>query len=665
MTTILEQYTSLKETVALHARQYYVLDTPLISDDEYNVLFRQLQTMEAEHSELDSRDSPTRRVGGQPLPGFAEFRHDRLMGSIDNAMTAEEAQKHVDTIAAELGIPASEVEQCAELKYDGLSCALIYRYGVLDRAGTRGDGETGEDVTEQVRTIRNVPLRISNVAPRVEVRGEVLMTKEDFKRVNEELKAMGQEEKANPRNAAAGALRQLDPKVTASRRLLFYAYSYGVCEGFEPAQTQAEQLQSLVDLSFAVSDKRAVVKGFDGMLAHFEAIEKARPNLPFDIDGVVFKVNSVRQQVQLGWNSKTPRFQRAFKFPPEEAVTRVLAIDIQVGRTGPLTPVARLAPVFVGGVTVTNATLHNEQEARRKDIRIGDYVVVRRAGDVIPEIVKSLPERRDGTEKEYFAPAHCPVCGSDVHKEEDTAAHRCTGGLKCPAQRLFAITHFASRLALDIEGLGEGTVTRLLNAGLVERPSSLFTLLPSQLAPLEGMGKTSAAKLVMALEATRAPELNRFIYALGIPEVGETTAKDLAKHFKTFTAFQAADATALQATSGVGPSTAESIRAFFDNPDNAAEVARLVTQVQPKEVVVTAGSQSLEGLVFVITGTLSKDREAFKTAIEAAGGKVSGSVSKKTRYLLAGSDAGSKLAKAQELGVAVLDEAAFDALLAA
>ncbi|KWU24793.1 NAD-dependent DNA ligase LigA [Burkholderia cenocepacia] len=665
MTTILEQYTSLKESVAFHARQYYVLDTPLISDDEYNVLFRQLETMEAEHPELDSRDSPTRRVGGEPLPGFLEFKHDRLMGSIANAMTAEEALKHVETIATDLGIAPSEVEQCAELKYDGLSCAIIYRYGVLDRAGTRGDGEVGEDVTEQVRTIRNLPLRIANTAPRVEVRGEVLMTKEDFKRVNAELKAAGEDEKANPRNAAAGALRQLDPKVTASRRLLFFAYSYGVCEGFEPADTQAEQLQSLVDLNFSVSDKRAVVKGFDGMLAHFQSIEQERANLPFDIDGVVFKVNSVGQQKQLGWNSKTPRFQRAFKFPPEEAVTRVLAIDVQVGRTGPLTPVARLAPVFVGGVTVTNATLHNEQEAHRKDIRIGDYVVVRRAGDVIPEIVKSLPERRDGTEKEYFAPAHCPVCGSDVHKEEDTAAHRCTGGLKCPSQRLFAITHFASRLALDIEGLGEGTVTKLVNAALVERPSSLFMLMPSQVASLEGMGKTSATNLVAAIEGTRAPELNRFIYALGIPGVGESTAKDLARHFKTFAAFQAADADTLQTTPDVGPTTAANIRAFFDNADNAIEVECLVAQIQPKDVVVSATSQSLEGLVFVITGTLSKDREAFKAVIEAAGGKVSGSVSKKTRYLLAGSDAGSKLTKAQELGVAVLDEAAFEALLAA
>jgi len=664
-TTILEQYASLKETVAFHAHQYYVLDTSAITDAEYDHLFRKLQAMEAEHPELDTRDSPTRRVGGAVLPEFKEMKHRRLMGSIDSKMKPEDAVEFVNRVATDLGIAAEDVEACAELKYDGLSCELVFEYGLLTVAGTRGDGETGEDVTEQVRTIKNVPLRIKNTAPRVEVRGEVLMNKADFELINAELAARGEETKANPRNAAAGSLRQLDPKVTASRRLRFLAYGFGVCEGFEPADTQEEQLASLVQMGFEISDTNTVVKGAAGILAHFESIKETRADLPFDIDGVVYKVNSKKQQDELGWNSKTPRWAIALKFPPEEAVTRCIAIEPQVGRTGPLTPVARLEPVFVGGVTVTNATLHNEQEVHRKDIRIGDYVVVRRAGDVIPEIVRSLPERRDGTETVYYAPAHCPTCGSPVHKEEDTAAHRCTGGLKCADQRLYAITHFASRLALDIEGLGEGTVTKLVEAGLIERPSHLFALLPSQIAALPGEGKNSAAKLVAAIERTRAPELNRFIYALGIPNVGENSSKNFARHFLTFAAFKAATADELQALEDVGPTTAESVRAFFENADNAAEVEVLVECVQPKDVTVSTDNQSLTGLTFVITGTLSRDRESFKATIEAAGGKVSGSVSKKTNYLLAGAEAGTKMAKAQEMGVTILDEAAFDALLAA
>lgn len=665
MTTIFEQHESLKALVAYHSDQYHRFDNPQISDPEFDGLFRQLQDMETAHPELDSRDSPTQRVGGARLPEFSPFEHSRLMPSLANSLTPQDAEAYVRRVATELGIAVEDIEQCAELKYDGLSCSLKYRFGYLDLAGTRGDGTTGEDVTANVRTIRNVPLRISNTAPLVEVRGEVLMTKEDFERLNRYQDSIGEEHYKNPRNAAAGSLRQLDSKVTAQRNLKFFAYSYGECEGFVPAPTQRKQLQSFVDQGFEISDTARVVKGLVEMQEHFDAIGEQRPSLPFDIDGVVFKLNQVSQQEVLGWNSRTPRWATAFKFPAEEAKTRVLAIDVQVGRTGPLTPVARLEPVFVGGVTVTNATLHNEQEAHRKDIRVGDWVIVRRAGDVIPEIVRSLPELRDGTETEYFAPSTCPVCGSDVHKDEDTAAHRCTGGLKCSAQRLFAITHFASRLALDIDGLGEGKVTTLLEAGLIERPSNLFSLLPSQLEVLPGMGKSSAAKLVAALDATRAPELNRFIFSLGIPTVGENTSKNLARHFRSFAAIQSATEAALQALEDVGPTTAGNIRAFFDNPGNAAEVARLVERVQPKEVAAAEGGQPLVGKCFVITGTLTKDREDFKAIIEAAGGKVSGSVSKKTHFLLAGEGAGSKLEKAREAGVTVLDEAAFEALLAA
>ncbi|MNR71573.1 DNA ligase [compost metagenome] len=664
MTTICEQYRALKESVTQHAHRYYVEDAPVISDAEYDALFRQLQQMEQDYPELDSTDSPTRRVGGKALEGFAEVRHQRPMLSIDNAMDAAEASRYVQGVASELEIDPSEVEFCAELKYDGLSCSLVYEKGVFVQAATRGDGDTGEDVTEQVRTIRNVPLRIASDAARIEVRGEVLLTKSDFERLNLAQDAKGEKRYANPRNAAAGSLRQLDPKITASRRLRFFGYSFGVCDGYTPARSQHAQLHDIVEFGFEISDKTRLVKGLQGVQDHFESIHTARPSLPFEIDGVVFKVDAVRHQDQLGWNSRTPRWAIAYKFPPEEAITRLLDIDEQVGRTGAITPVARLEPVFVGGVTVTNATLHNADEVARKDVRIGDYVVVRRAGDVIPEVVRAVTERRTGDEKLYQAPSACPVCGSAIHKEEDKAIHRCTGGLKCSAQRLFAITHYASRLAMNIDGLGEGKVELLLSHGLLERPSGLYVLKTSDLEGLPGMGKTSASNLVAAVDAVREPELNRFIYALGIPSVGESTAKDLAKRFKSFEAFSACTLDELLAVPDVGPTTASNIRAFFDNPDNALELLQLLEYVQPKEVAATQSKVAVVDKTFVITGTLSQPRETFKALIEAAGGKVAGSVSKKTHYLLAGAEAGTKLAKAQELGVTVLDEAAFETLFA-
>ncbi|VTU41913.1 MULTISPECIES: NAD-dependent DNA ligase LigA [unclassified Variovorax] len=662
--TIHEQHSNLKATVASHGHRYYVMDAAVISDAEYDALFRELQALEARHPELDRSDSPTQRVGGAPLAAFSDVRHLRPMLSIDNAMDGQEAAAFVASVAAQLGIPESEVEFCAELKYDGASCALVYEFGVLKLAASRGDGETGENVTAQVRTIRNVPLRISNTAPRVEVRGEVVITKEDFARINAAQDAKGDKRFANPRNASAGGLRNLDPKVTASRRLTFLAYSFGECQGYLPAGTQFEQLKTLVAEGFEISDTVKVVKGVNGVQAHFEQIQKERAGLPFEIDGVVFKVNASRYQDQLGWNSRTPRWAIAFKFPPEEATTKCIGIDVQVGRTGKLTPVAKLAPVYVGGVTVTSATLHNEDEARRKDVRVGDTVVVRRAGDVIPEIVRPVLELRAGTEASYTAPATCPVCGSAVHKEEDSADHRCTGGLNCPAQRLFAITHFASRLALDIRGMAEGTVEKMLQARLLERPSGLFHLRVEDIQTLPGMGLTSATNLVDAVIEVKQPELNRFIYALGIPGVGEATAKDLAKRFKSFAAFRNADLDALLQVSDVGETTASNVLAFFANPDNAAEVDRLLFFVGPKDVESGVANPAIVDKTFVITGTLSKPRETFKALIEGAGGKVAGSVSKKTHYLLAGEEAGTKLAKAQELNVSVLDEAAFEALLA-
>lgn len=662
--TIEFKYQSLKAQVALLSHQYHVLDEPKVSDAEYDALFRELQQIEVEHPELNNSDSPTRRVGGVLLHGFSEVRHAQPMLSLKDAMGEEDAGKFAQTVAQELSTPLDEVEYCAELKFDGASCSLVYVNGLFTQAATRGDGETGEDVTEQIRTLHNVPLRIANTAARIEVRGEVVMTKGAFARLNAIQESKGEKLYVNPRNAAAGSLRNLDPNVTAGRRLRFFAYSFGHCEGHALKTTQLERLQELACLGFEVNDQAKIVKGWSGIRAQYELISAMRPSLPFEIDGIVFKVNASKHQDQLGWNHRTPRWAVAYKFPSEEAVTQVLAIDVQVGRTGAITPVARLKPVFVGGVTVTNCTLHNEAEVHRKDICIGDFVIVRRAGDVIPEIVGSLKDRRTGVEYEYYAPTTCPSCGSMVHREEDKSVHRCTGGLKCPAQRLFAITHFASRLALNIDGMGEGTVVKLLDAHLLERPSGIFLLTLEALEVLPGMGKISGANLIAAVKGRPAPELNRFIYALGIPAVGEATAKDLAKRFKSFAAFRSAGRELLLAVPDVGPTTADNILAFFANEANAQEVDRLLSFVPPREISATNANAAIVDKTFVITGTLSKPREFYKDIIETAGGKVAGSVSKKTHYLLAGAEAGSKLDKANELRVLVLTEDDFSVLVA-
>ena len=663
-TTTYEQYLKLKALVAARAHEYYVLDAPTISDAEYDNLFRELQETEAANPTFDKSDSPTQRVGGAPLPFLEPVRHLRPMLSLDNAMQASEAEAFVNSVAKELGISPDDVTMCAELKYDGLSCSLVYENGLFTQAGTRGDGDTGELVTEQSRTVQNVPLRLATSAARVEVRGEMLMTKRSFERLNAIQAAKGGKLYVNTRNAASGSLRQLDPKVTAGRRLTFFAYSFGECEGFTPADSQRAQLQSLADFGFEISDTVRVVKGFRGMQEFFEHISSIRAQLPFDIDGIVFKVDSLAHQDTLGWNSRVPRWAIAYKFPAEEAVTKLEAIDHQVGRTGAVTPVGRLKPVFVGGVTVTNATLHNEDEIGRLGVQVGDYVVVRRAGDVIPEIVRALPERRDGTQFAYERPTKCPTCGAAVHKEEDKAVLRCTGGLNCPDQRLNAIIHYASRKAMAIEGFGDGTVEKLMEAGMLHRPSDLYRLLPSLLGALPGMGATSAKKLTLAAAQAISPELNRFIFALGIPNVGENTSKNLAKRFKSFAALRVATYDELVAIEDIGPTTAESVLAFFASEANAEELERLLTHVTPQEVQAPAEGATLVGKTFVLTGTLSAPREAFAARIEAAGGKVSGSVSKKTQYLLAGADAGGKLAKAQELGTVILDEAAFEALMA-
>ena len=656
----------LREQIRHHEYCYYVLDAPEISDALFDELFNELKALEAAHPELVTPDSPTQRVGGARSTKFAPVRHRVPMLSIDNAMNASEARRFVERCAEELGVNSAALVFTAEPKYDGLSCSLIYENGLLACAATRGDGVTGEDVTAQVRTIRNVPLRLPGVkAPRVEVRGEVLMTRADFERLNAAAAAAGEKTFQNPRNAAAGSLRQLDPAITAQRRLRFFAYGFGECEGYEPPDTQSKRLEALRGLGFQVSAEACTVTGPDGLQAFFEAMLAKRASLPYDIDGIVFKIESLAQQRTLGWTSRTPRWAIAYKFPPEEVATIVQAIDVQVGRTGVLTPVARLKPVYVGGVTVTNATLHNQDEIDRLDIRVGDIVVVRRAGDVIPEIVRVLHEQRPEGLEPYRMPTECPECGSPVVREAEQVAVRCTGGLTCRAQRLRSIVHFAHRRAMDIEGLGELIVQKLMDAGLLERPSSLYELTAEDLLKVSGFAKASATKLISAIHASRGRELARFIFALGIPGVGETTAKDLARAFGTFEAFLEATKAQLLAIEGLGPVTTREILEFLANPANREEVLALARYVAPAPAVVVApeGGADLTGQTFVITGTLSVPRDEVTRWIEAAGGKVSGSVSKKTTAVIAGEAAGSKLEKAKALGVPVWDETRLRALL--
>jgi DNA ligase (NAD+) len=548
----------------------------------------------------------------------------------------------------------------AEPKYDGLSCALVYEDGFLLQALTRGDGLRGENVLAQVKTIANIPLRIP-VPGRFEVRGEVLMPRKVFEALNAQ--APQGKRFANPRNAAAGSLRQLDPRVTAERGLQFFAYSLGHCETDWPRPaTQAELLRQLRALGFTVSDECETVIGLEGLLAHFERMQARRREMPFDIDGVVYKLNDLPLRDKLGWTQRAPRWAIAYKFVAAKALTQVRAIDVQVGRTGVLTPVARLQPVELGGVTVSNATLHNLEEIRRLDVRVGDWVWIERSGDVIPSVVAVEHGRREGALPVFEMPTHCPVCGSEVYQVPGRVARRCSGGHGCDAQRQAALLHFASRSALDIEGLGEAVVLKLIQAGLVRLPSDLFSLELSSLAQLEGMGELSARKLLDQIERSRGASLAKFIYALGIPEVGEGTAKDLARHFGTFEAFWFARESDWLKVSGLGPVTAHSLKAWREHPVNGPETVRLAQIVAPTPVSKPQGGV-LSGKTVAITGSLSLPRDAWIQRLEAAGAKVASSVSSKTDYLLCGGDAGSKLAKAKNLGVAVLDESAMAALL--
>jgi len=657
----------LRAEIERHNHAYYVLDAPTIPDAEYDKLFRELQEIEAAHPELRTADTPTQRVGGTPLAAFAPVRHSVPMLSLNNAFSADEVEAF-DRRCRE-GLGKTQIDYACEPKFDGLAITLRYENGVFVQGATRGDGETGEDVTQNIRTVRNIPLRLAgNTVPAVlEVRGEVLMLRTDFERLNERQRAAGDKEFANPRNAAAGSLRQLDPKVTAQRPLRFFAYGVGELGAVSPAPTfHSGMMERLAGWGFPVAHERAVVRGAAGLLGYYERIGTARRDLPYAIDGVVYKVDSLADQEILGFVSRAPRFAIAHKFPAEEALTTVAAIDVQVGRTGALTPVARLVPVFVGGVTVTNATLHNEDEVRRKDVRVGDTVIVRRAGDVIPEVVAVVPERRPILAPAFAMPRTCPVCGSAVEKPEDEAIARCTGGLFCPAQRKQALLHFAARRALDIEGLGEKLVDQLIDNAIVKTPADLYKLGLLALANLERMAEKSATNLLAAIEKSRQTTLARFVYALGIRNVGEATAKDLARHFGSLDALMAADVEKLQQVPDVGPVVAASIARFFAEHHNVEVIEQLRAagvhwpEVEPSAAAVSA----LVGKTFVLTGTLpTLAREAAKERIEARGGKVAGSVSKKTDYVVAGAEAGSKLAKAQALGVTILDESQLMELL--
>jgi DNA ligase (NAD+) len=647
----------LRQEIERHNRLYYIEDEPSITDAEYDRLFGELRALEAEHPELVTPDSPTQRVGGAPLPQFAEVRHRTPMLSISNAFDEEEVRAFDKRVRQAVG--AEAIEYAAEPKFDGLAVSLVYRDGALAQGATRGDGTTGEDVTANLRTIRSVPLRID--APDLEVRGEVLMFRRDFEALNERQRAAGQKEYVNPRNAAAGAVRQLDSRVTASRRLRFFAYAL-ISEA--PVQSHAEALDRLEELGFPVCPDRAVVRGVEGLLEYYARIGGLRAMLPYAIDGVVYKVNRLDWQERIGYVSRAPRFALAHKYPAEEQSTEVLGIEVQVGRTGALTPVARLKPVFVGGVTVTNATLHNESELRRKDVRIGDTVVVRRAGDVIPEIVSVRAEMRPADAAVYEFPTSCPVCGSAVVKNEDEAVHRCSGGLYCRAQRKQALLHFASRRAMNIEGLGERLVDQLVDKDLVQTPADLYALTAERLAGLERMGEKSAENLVAELERSRNATLERLIYALGIRNVGESTARDLARHFGDLEPLQGAGEEELLQVSDVGPIVARSIRQFFDEAHNREVIGKLKAAGVHWPKAAPAPRPATAVKSFVLTGTLTgMTRDQARAAIEAKGHKVAGSVSKKTDFVVAGEDAGAKLERARALGVRVLSEKEFGEML--
>jgi DNA ligase (NAD+) len=653
------RYTWLKDELASLDHAYYVLDDPKLPDAEYDTLYRELLAIESEYPDWVTPDSPSQRVSGQASDLFSEVKHVVPMLSLNNALEDKEAEAF-DKRCRD-GLNLSSVEYAAELKFDGLAISLRYENGLLTQAATRGDGYSGEDVTTNIRTIKAIPLRLKGAShPKIlDVRGEVFMSHKDFESLNQAAITKSEKTFANPRNAAAGSLRQLDSRITAQRTLSFYAYGIGQCEpsSFIP-KTHAELLDLYASWGLPVCEHRAVVQSIDGLMSFYQSINDLRDQLPYDIDGVVYRVNSREQQEDLGFVSRAPRFAVAHKYPAQEALTTVLGIDVQVGRTGAITPVARLSPVVVGGVTVTNATLHNEDEVRRKDVHIGDTVVVRRAGDVIPEVVSAIKEKRPSSALAFVMPTSCPICGSHIEKPEEEAVARCSGGLFCPAQRKQALLHFAHRRAMDIDGLGEKIVDQLVDLSIVRTPADLYRLGLMALANLDRMGEKSAENLLQSIEKSRKNTLARFIFALGIRHVGESTAKDLAKHFGQIHKLMAVNEEELLQVNDVGPVVAKSLLSFFSEAHNREVVEQLLASGIELEVETSTINPELLGKTFVLTGTLpTMSRDEAKALLEKAGAKVAGSVSAKTHYVVAGADAGSKLEKAQELGVAVIDEA--------
>jgi DNA ligase (NAD+) len=655
----------LKQRIAEYDYHYYVLDAPLVSDNEYDGVYRELVELEQQYPELVTPDSPSQRVGGLASAAFDSVQHRQAMLSLNNAFSDQELEAFDRRVRE--ATDEAVVEYAVEPKFDGLAITLTYEDGVFVQGATRGDGYTGENVTHNLKTIRAIPTRLTVAQPPalLEVRGEVLMLKKDFEKLNQQQAATGAKLFANPRNAAAGSLRQLDSNITAKRPLHFFAYGLGASAGIPELNSHAQAMQYLADLRFPVTALRTVKAGAQGLRDYYAEIGELRSNLPFDIDGVVYKVNDFDLQRTLGFVSRAPRWAVAHKFAAEEAITLVEDITVQVGRTGAITPVARLKPVFVGGVTVTNATLHNEDELRRKDIHIGDTVIVRRAGDVIPEVVAAKPELRPVDARAFVMPTACPECGSHVVRLQDEAIARCSGGLICPAQRKQAVTHFASRRAMDIEGLGEKLVDQLVARNLVNHLDDVYRLDLAMLSGLDRMAEKSAQNVLDAIDKSKQASLPRFIYALGIRNVGEATAKDLAQHYGDLDTLMQADIASLLQVNDVGPVVADAVYQFFQEPHNREVIAAMrALGVHWADIPKKIQSAAFAGKTFVLTGTLpSLKRDQAQAMIEAVGGKVSGSVSAKTSYVVAGAEAGSKLEKAQQLNVTILDEAALLAML--
>lgn len=668
MTTIQTQLETLRKTLRQYEYEYHVLDNPTVPDSEYDRLFHQLKALELEYPELVSADSPTQRVGAKPLSGFSQIRHEIPMLSLDNAFSDEEFNAFVKRIEDRLVVLPQPLTFCCEPKLDGLAVSILYVNGVLTQAATRGDGTTGEDITANIRTIRNIPLQLltDNPPARLEVRGEVFMPHAGFERLNEHALEHGEKTFANPRNAAAGSLRQLDPKITSKRPLVLNAYGIGIAEGVDLPATHYDRLQWLKSIGIPVNPEIRLCNGTEEVLAFYRDIQNKRSSLGYDIDGTVLKINDIALQNELGFISKAPRWAIAYKFPAQEELTVLNDVEFQVGRTGAITPVAKLEPVFVAGVTVSNATLHNGDEIARLDIAIGDTVIIRRAGDVIPQIIGVLHDRRPTDAKPIIFPTNCPVCDSQIIRIEGEAVARCTGGLFCAAQRKEALKHFVSRKAMDIDGVGGKLIEQLVDRELIHTPADLFKLDLTTLTRLERMGVKSAENALNSLEKAKHTTLARFIFALGIREVGEATALNLANHFKTLEALQKADFEQLQQVPDIGEVVANRILAFWHEPHNVAVVDDLIAQgvhwdtVEVKEV----GENPFKGKTVVLTGTLTQmGRNEAKALLQEMGAKVSGSVSAKTDFVIAGDAAGSKLTKAQELGIAVLSEEEFLAII--